>query len=48
MPPTDCYQCSTARKTFNDLQRRCDIVRSWRSDHDGIRLVPFGRGQPIL
>ena len=46
--PTDCYQYSTTRETFNDVQGRRDIVPSWCSDHDGIGLVPFGRDQPIL
>jgi hypothetical protein len=47
VPPTDCCQGSTARQTLNDLQGRCDVVQSWRSGHDSIRPMLFGRSQPI-
>ncbi len=47
VPSTDGYQCPTACKASDDLQRRSDVSQCWHSDHDGIWPVPLGRGQPV-
>ena len=47
VPPTDRHQFPTTRKTFDDLQGRCNVAQCWHRDNDSIRLVPVGGGQPI-